>query len=143
MKEFLFLYENDFDYFKYQWTLLKKHMKLLRNRKRRSLDFFYYFILFYDQYFFHSFFNEIYKQFNSLFCTLFGYKIISNQCLLFHYSFINFKSFCIIQIPDNQDGSQWFHLLNEEFTEKLLKGLNKRIRRSDFNILVSFHRIEQ
>jgi len=48
MKEFLCLYENDFDYFKYQWTLLKKHMKLLRNRKRRSLDFFYYFILFYD-----------------------------------------------------------------------------------------------
>jgi hypothetical protein len=27
------------------------------------------------------------------------------------------------KIPDNEDGSQWFHLLNEEFTEKLLKEL--------------------
>ncbi|CAF3030717.1 unnamed protein product [Rotaria sp. Silwood2] len=27
------------------------------------------------------------------------------------------------EIPDNKDGSQWFHLLNEEFTEKLLQEL--------------------
>ena len=29
---------------------------------------------------------------------------------------------------DNEDGSQWFHLLNEEFTEKLLKGINNKIK---------------
>lgn len=35
------------------------------------------------------------------------------------------------QIPDNEDGTQWFHLLNEEFTEKLLQGLMKDIMFSD------------
>ncbi|CAF3633135.1 unnamed protein product [Rotaria sordida] len=57
----------------------------------------------------------------SIFFTHFTMKYTTNLIACFAL-YLAIKSSQII-IPDNQDGSQWFHLLNEEFTEKLLQEL--------------------
>ncbi|CAF1101838.1 unnamed protein product [Rotaria sordida] len=57
----------------------------------------------------------------SIFFTLFTMKYTTNLIACFAL-YLAIKS-SQINIPDNQDGSQWFHLLNEEFTEKLLQEL--------------------
>ncbi|CAF0913317.1 unnamed protein product [Rotaria sordida] len=57
----------------------------------------------------------------SIFFTLFSMKYTTNLIACFAL-YLAIKS-SPINIPDNQDGSQWFHLLNEEFTEKLLQEL--------------------
>ncbi|CAF1236201.1 unnamed protein product [Adineta steineri] len=55
----------------------------------------------------------------STFFTLFSIKYTNNLIACFAL-YLAIKS-SQINIQDNQDGSQWFHSLNEEFTEKLLK----------------------
>ncbi|CAF3579293.1 unnamed protein product [Rotaria sp. Silwood1] len=57
----------------------------------------------------------------SIFFTLFSMKYTTNLIACFAL-YLAIKS-SEINIPDNSDGSQWFHILNEEFTEKLLQEL--------------------
>ncbi|CAF1519076.1 unnamed protein product [Rotaria magnacalcarata] len=56
-----------------------------------------------------------------IFFTVFSMKYTTNliACFALYMAITSSQ----INMPDNQDGSQWFHLLNEEFTEKLLQEL--------------------
>lgn len=63
--------------------------------------------------------NEIATK--SIFLTHFSLKYTTNLIACFALYLATKSS--QIHIPDNPDGSQWFHLLNEEFTEKILTEL--------------------
>lgn len=47
-----------------------------------------------------------------------------------------YRIFVLVQIADNNDGSQWFQILNEEFTEEILQSFFKKKKKKSIDRFV-------